>query len=229
MPPRDHAKTTRLAAKLARTCKGVLVDPQSDTIQAASGLKRVDLTRVSDDQPNLRLAWWFEDADAFKREGYARFVELIESYAPEALPRRYDVTEPAQFKLAEHGRDHFLAFFRQSLLDGNSPVWYPSRPFRNVEVAVPPRVGGTWQGYRCCYIELRLMSGILQSCGWPLVLKRLWLAVAQVVHPFFAEIREGASPIKVWWWTGIPRNLGLAALVGPPYDQLWPEFRRPQR
>jgi hypothetical protein len=147
---------------------------------------------------------------------------VFELYMPEALPRRYGLWEPPQFKLAEHGREHFLSFLHENLRE--MVVWYANRPFTYVFLLIPPKVGGTWQGYRCCWLELELQARVLQASGWALALKRLWLAVAGVVSPFFAEIREGPSPVKAWWWNGIPCPLGFAAMIGPPYNELWPAF-----
>ena len=218
----DRAKAIRIAKKFARATRGVLVNPQADTIETASGLKRVDLANLPKEESTLKLSWWFEDADLFEKNGYARLVETFESLMPEALPRRYGLWEPPQFKFAETGREHFLSFFRENLRTGI--VWYANHPFSLVFVSIPPKVGGTRQGYRCCRLELQLQSRVLSATGWPLALKRLWLAVAQIVSPFFAEIRDGGDLVGSWWWNGIPRTLGLAAMIGAPYDKLWPDF-----
>jgi hypothetical protein len=219
----DRKKAIRLAKTLTRATRGVLVNPQEDTIETACGLKRVDLANAPKEESNLKLSWWFEDADSFEKTGYSRLVEVFESYMPEILPRRYGLWEPPQFKLAEQGREHFLSFFRENLRTGGI-VWYSNRPFSYVFVSIPPKVGGSWQGYRSCQIQIQLQSRILQTPGWTVALKRLWLAVAQVVIPFFAEVRESTDLIKSWWWNGIPSALDLAAMIGPPYDKLWPDF-----
>jgi hypothetical protein len=218
----DRAKVIRIAKKFARATRGVLVNPQDDTIETARGLKRVDLANASKEEGALKLSWWFEDPDSFEKTGYARLVEVFESYMPEALPRRYGLWEPPQFKFAEQGREHFLSFFLENLRKGI--VWYANHPFSFVFVSIPPKVGGTWQGYRSCRLQLQIQSRVLSATGWPLALKRLWLAVAQIVSPFFAEIRDGNDLVKSWWWNGIPRTLGLATMIGAPYDKLWPDF-----
>jgi hypothetical protein len=215
-------RAVRLAKKLARASRGVLVNPQEDTTETARGIKRVDFANVPEEQTFLTLSWWFEDAVSFENTGYAQFVEVLESHAPEALPRRYGLWEPPQFKLAEHGREHFLSFFHEHVRD--SIVWYANPPFSFVFLSIPPKVGGSRLGYRSCRLQLNVQSRVLQAPGWSLALKRLWLAVAQVVSPFFAEIREGKSSVKSWWWSGIPPALGLAAMIGPPYNGLWPDF-----
>lgn len=221
-PVSAREQAIRLAKKIARNSRGVLVNPQDDTVEMARGVKRVDLAGLPKEESTLHLSWWFEDATSFENGGYIRFVEALESHAPEILPRRYGAYEPPQFKLAEHGREHFLSFLHKSLR--TSLVWYANHPFAFVFVSIPPKVGGSRRGFRCCRLEVQVQARILQSPGWPLALKRLWLAVAQAVSPFFAEIREGNSPVKSWWWNGIPRTFGVAALIGAPYDKMWPEF-----
>jgi hypothetical protein len=222
-PVPDRKKALRLAKNLAKSARGVLVNPQEDTIETARGTKRVDLTNAPKEEGQLKLSWWFEDADSFEKNGCARLVEVFESYMPEALPRRYGLWEPPQFKYAEQGREHFLSFFRENLRKGGI-VWYSHPPFSYVFESIPPKVGATWQGYRSCRLQIQLRSRAIYILGWPLALKRLWLAVSQVVSPFFAEIREGDDPVKSWWWNGIPARLGLAAMIGPPYEKLWPDF-----
>jgi hypothetical protein len=41
---------------------------------------------------------------------------------------------------------------------------------------------------------------------------------------FFGEVRDGGDSVGSWWWNGISRTLGLAAMIGAPYDKLWPDF-----
>src|SRR5437773_1969812 len=130
--------------------------------------------------------------------------------------------EPPTFKLADQGRAHLQSFLLEHLREPT--VWYPSKPFAHAHLAVPPKVGASPQGYRCGLLTLHADARVLKSRGWPLALRRLWRGVASAVHPFFAEMRRGESPIRSWFWTGIPRELGLAAMIGPPYTKLWPEF-----
>ena len=52
----------------------------------------------------------------------------------------------------------------------------------------------------------------------------MWLTIADLIQPFYAEIRMGECPTKSWWWNGIPTASPSALLVGEPYVGLWPEF-----
>jgi hypothetical protein len=222
VPKAIHARVIRLAKKLMRVTRGMLANPQEDTIETVRGLKRIDFANVPKEEGILKLSWWFENDELFENSGYERFVEALECHMPEVLPRRYGYCEPPQFKLAEHGREHFVSFLKMNLRQ--SIVWYANLPFTYVYLRLPPKVGGSPRGYRCCQMRLEVQSRVLHLPGWSLALKRLWIAVAQVTSPFFAEIREGPSPVKAWWWSGIPPVLSLAAMIGPPYTELWPEF-----
>jgi hypothetical protein len=69
---------------------------------------------------------------------------------------------------------------------------------------------------------LHINSG---SCrAWRVELARLWLSVAELIQPFYAEIRTGECPTKSWWWNGIPSAIPSALLIGQPYAELWPDF-----
>jgi hypothetical protein len=223
-PQTARARAVRLARKLAQSARGVVVDPQDGTVQTPRGIKRVDLSGPESEEPGelLTISWWFENAEAFASGGLARVLDAMERHAPEALPRRYGLWEPPQFKFAEQGRAHLESFLLQHFREPT--VWYPSKPFSDVYLSAPPQVGPSPQGYRCCLLELHANARVLGAAGWPMALRRLWLEVASALRPFFAEIRRGESPIRSWFWTGIPRELGLAALIGPPYTNLWPQF-----
>ena len=222
-PDSAHTRTLRAARKLAKEARGVVVDPQEGTVETPRGNKRVDFATAGEQpQSLLTISWWFQDADAFARDGVGRVLDAMALHAPEALPKRYGLWEPPQFKFAETGREHLQSFLTEHLREPT--VWYPSKLFTHAHLAVPPKVGASPQGYRCCLLKLEADARVLDAPGWPLALLRLWTAVAQAVTPLFAEIRAGESPIRSWFWTGIPRELSYAAMIGPPYTQLWPQF-----
>jgi hypothetical protein len=41
-----------------------------------------------------------------------------------------------------------------------------------------------------------------------------------------SDRRTDFHPVKSVWWTGIPRTVGHAAVLGAPYLALWPQFER---
>jgi hypothetical protein len=48
----------------------------------------------------------------------------------------------------------------------------------------------------------------------------MWLTIAELIQPFYAEIRLGECPTESWWWNGIPTTSPFALLIGKPYAEL---------
>src|SRR5439155_8250036 len=112
-----------------------------------------------------------------------RALEAMAIDAPEPLPKRYGLWEPPPFKFAETGRAHFQSFLAEHLREPT--VWYPSKPFTHAHLAVPPKVGASPQGYRCCLLKLEADARVLDAAGWPPAPLRLWTAVGRAVTPLF--------------------------------------------
>jgi hypothetical protein len=217
------AKAKKIARDLAKQSLGVVVDGQDGTLATPAGVSRLPQTSraARDDTPDVSLSWYF--TDCLIHDKLPEFLRVLERYVPEAVPRRYDLIEPPQFKFKVDGRDRFLEFLHTNLHD--LVVWYPSEPCRSVCISVPEQSGPTRQGYRVGNIALSLSAGTLQSPGWRVALERAWLATARLVTPFYAEIRVAGAGIRSWWWNGVPPQTGVeAVLVGPPYLEIWPEF-----
>jgi hypothetical protein len=92
-------------------------------------------------------------------------------------------------------------------------------------------------------MTLGVEDAVVQQPGWPEQLRRTWLALCQLSRPFYGDVRtltgyrrsrNGAlwigpeterHPVKAWWWRGLPTTIGHAAVLGPPYAELWPSFK----
>lgn len=215
------AKARMLAKDVAKSSRGVVLDEQTETIETPRGIKRIDLSGGKGDVEVLEMAWWFEDHGRLIK-GLGAIISAMETHAPEALPNRYGLWEPPQFRYEDKGRAHFLSFLRKNL--GDPIVWYPSKPFTHAWIDAIKKPGGSEQGYRCNRLSLEIDARALDVPGWPVAIRRLFVAIAEVLQPFYGEICRGESPIRAWFFNGIPKQLGLAAIIGPPYDKLWPEF-----
>jgi hypothetical protein len=169
---------------------------------------------------HLQLSWFFMDAAAFEARTEA-WVDLITSTLPEALPRRYGPFEPPQYRLDREGMPHFKAFLKENLHE--SIVWYCANRGENCFLAMDD-VGPSGRGFRCARITMEVSSkGKLGE--WFANVSRFWIAVAEMVNPFYAEMRlDGDCPIKAGWWNGVPHPSAHAVLIGPPYVALWPQF-----
>jgi hypothetical protein len=101
-----------------------------------------------------------------------------------------------------------------------------------------PRQG---EQYRSQRLSIEVEQITLAQPGWPEALRRLWRRVSREIRPFYGEVRTlrgyaraGArvmvtaetesNPTRSWWWKGVPRKVGHAFVVGPPYVELWPEL-----
>jgi hypothetical protein len=106
----------------------------------------------------------------------------------------------------------------------DAPIWYAHEPCRHVFISIPDRIGPTPRGFRCGRLTLDVDGTAAADRAWRVELTRLWLAVADLIQPFYAEIRTGECPTKSWWWNGIPAGNPSAVLIGEPYVGLWPGF-----
>jgi hypothetical protein len=215
-----------IARALARTVRGVVVDQQQGTVETPRGVRRL----TPGPGPHggsgglLQLSWFVESPDALIRAIPGQLLDLFQRTVPEFLPRRYGLFEPPQFTLETQG----LAHLRQFLTDHSRdmPVWYCHKPCRHVFVSIPDRVGATPRGFRCGRLTLDADGVVATDHGWRVELMRLWVSVADLVQPFYAEIRLGDCPTRSWWWNGIPSRTPSAVLLGGPYEGAWPAFQQ---
>ena len=115
-------KATRYVKKLAKEFGGVVEDPQLEN-SVPLVVKRKTFTRAVSDADTISISWYM-DCQKSLSDKLADFIELLEKYLPQALPRRYGSYEPPQFKYAETGKDHLIQF----LNDERSPVIYCTKP-----------------------------------------------------------------------------------------------------
>ena len=212
------------ARELARAARGVIVDQQQGTIETPRGVQRLQIAKGAKSDSVLQLSWFVHDIGPLTKTLPAGIIDTFERTLPECLPRRYGLYEPPQFKLEAEGLDHFRQFLRDHLQDTPGPVWYCETPCQFVFVSIPDRVGPTPRGFRCGRLTLNVDGKAGGDRAWRVELTRLWLAIADLIKPFYAEIRAGECPIKSWWWNGIPAPPPSAVLLGEPYASLWSDF-----
>jgi len=228
----------RAARSVARASHGLVFDRQADEITTPRGVRRLAVEPRSERFALLELSWLFLGEDVFRSGTLRELLDTLGAHLPEAVPRRYGLYEPPQHLLAEEGREHLLSFLVENL--DNHPVLYPHRPVLNLHLACtrqhyPPRLG-----FRCNSIRLAVEATVTAQPGWQEGLRRLWRALCRLLRPFYSEVRtvdgysrEGATyasdrktevhPICDWFWRGVPRELGHAVAIGPPYVDLWPQ------
>ena len=252
-PDKVKNETLKLCKSLATEIKGVVEDPQEDAIVIPGGIKKNIYDKPKDkDQPQISLIWYFEDMGFHKSNKIGRLIDLFERYMPYALPRRYGEYEPPQYRYAETGKAHLIDFLKSE----SSPVYYASKPFSYLFMDVPnpeseievyiknglykkhinPQsfYGKIQSRYRCGKIELQMLKEVFLQPDWNLAVKRLFIEAAKILYPFYAEIIEekphkniwGMSIPRTWWWRGIPKDLGCAAVIDERYLQQWNRFQQ---
>jgi hypothetical protein len=232
----------RTALALAKAGHGIVVDPQQETFATPSGVKRLLSLGADENAAVLALGWWFGDGPQIAAAGFGEMVDLLAAALPEAIPRRYGLSEPPQHLYAETGRDHFVAFLAQHAR-GLGMVWYPRPPVADVSLSIPDRIGGSRQGYRSGRFEITIDIQALTQPGWSLAVQRAWRRISHLLRPFYGDVRTlrgfvrrrgrywGTArteqhPVRAWWWAGVPHGPVHATVVGEPCLSLWSSFRK---
>ena len=234
-PDKIKKETLSLCIALAKEMKGLVEDPQEGSLKLASGIKKFSYgNSKGKDKSLISLIWYFGDILFYQSDKIDQFVNLLERYMPDALPRRYGEYEPPQYKYGETGKEHLIEFLKKEL----SPVWYATKPFTHLFISVPdiekemqehlnsnlinkdinPEsfYGKAQSKYRCGKIELQMLKEVFLQADWNLALKRLFLEMSKLLNPFYGEIIEEKpymymqknGLVRSWWWRGIPRDLG---------------------
>jgi hypothetical protein len=84
-----------------------------------------------------------------------------------------------------------------------------------------------WRGFRANTISIQILSAALQQPGWERQNQTYWGRMCEFLKPFYGDVRfvSGVEPhpVRAWFWRGFPSTEGVAAVIGDPYLDLWPE------
>lgn len=252
-PDKIRNETLRLCKALAKEMKGVVEDPQDGTVKLPSGIKKVSYDNLKGKkQPLVSLIWYFDDVAFYQSNKIDQFVDLLEKYMPNALPRRYGEYEPPRNKYAETGKAHLIEFLKNE----SSPVWYATKPFTYLFISVPdieketqeclqnnliqkdinPQsfYGKAQSKYRCGKIELQMLKEVFLQSDWNLAVKRLFIELSKLLNSFYAEIIEKKPHmilqkrgwVRSWWWRGIPKDLGYSIILNEKYTRQWKRYQK---
>ena len=189
----------------------------------------------------LRLSWlWTDDGPAQTREGFALLLSVIGELLPEALPRRWGLTEPPQHRLDELGVSGFVDFVEANRDDVF--VWLPSLPVRAVDLH-DRRIWRSDAGFSANRLTVDIDAGALAKRGNGPRLARAFEAIADAVRPFYGEARvlrgfrvvrpydvqgevdvTDIDPIPGIRWRGVPRKPPRAVVLGDVYQGQWPDL-----
>jgi hypothetical protein len=245
-PPVAHTTLIRVINHIAKDIIGVIENVQEDTIKLTTGVKRVAPERRSSGNrfSLIKMSWWFNESPVEKEQGFIDLYNYLKTNFPEALPRRYGIYEPPQYKLEKDGEQHFLEFFFKNKYD--SIVWYPHKPV----VGIGFTFEKNWGFKKICdeqrfitnRISIEIDSCVFEQHGWKRQLINVWKGLTEIIKPFYGDVRilhdfiSGRStywiggrtedhPVKSGWWLGIPKKLGQAVVLGDPYLSLWDGVR----
>lgn len=208
-------KAIRYAKKLAKEFDGVVENPQLEDHVVLTG-KRKTFTQATRDADKISICWYMDCRQSLS-DKLAEFVELLEKYLPQALPRRYGTYEPPEYKYSETGKAHLIEF----LNDEHRPVIYCTKPITYIFLsdAYIDNQGFKEKDYRCNKIKIEILKEAYLETNWQFAVKRLFKEVAKLFKPFYAEIiNEKESMVSSWWWKGIPAKRGNPIIIGEPYS-----------
>ena len=227
-------KIKRVLKTLAKEFRGVVEDPQTDTVIFPSGTKRFRpaVQDIDSRVATLNLNYWFTESPLRTRQGRELLIDYLARHLPEVLPRRYGLYEPPTEKWEIGGKAAFLDF-----LDRQAPasmvVTYTNRPCVGFDIS-RSSVGWTRRGgsqiFRCGCLKLAFEFAALEDNGWRAAIERAWLDIAGITEPFatnvevidgwilrgrgrlWADSRTDSSVCSPAWF-GIPQNsVSLSAL-----------------
>lgn len=237
-PKTAHATLRTVARAIARAFAGLIEDPQEDSITLPRGIKRFARPKREERFSIVDLSWWFMGSPLRATEGAATLLRILTDTLPEAVPRRYGLWEPPQFKTEETGTEALAVFLRENLDDMG--IYYPTRPVVGFSVSdsqerLSPKLKSV---FRSNHLSIELEFAALRQPGWERSAKQLWRSVSRFLQPFYGDVRvlSGFSwlggttgsdrtterhPVRSHFWRGIPPSPGLAIVLGPPYTALW--------
>jgi hypothetical protein len=188
----------------------------------------------------VELSWWFDHSLFKDRDYVVALFKTIQRHLPEAMPRRYGLYEPPQFKYSETGLDHFIDFLRTD----SYVVVYPTHPVLSLDIHLDTGFvsRGNTRRFRTGHIALSIDASLLDDPVWANHLPKAWEALSHAISPFYGEARilrnyisgratyslDGKSeshPVTGSWWRGVPVAPAMAAVIGQPYIEIWPAFR----
>jgi hypothetical protein len=215
-------KLLSLARGLARNARGVVVDQQQGTVETPRGVQRLEMEPEGTGGGLLQLSWFVEDVDPLTRALPTEMLDLFSGRFPKSYRGATAFGSHRSSSWRQTGSIILRDFLAKNLRD--TVVWYSHKPCQYVFISIPDRVGATPSGFRCGRLTLNIDGKAAKDHAWRVELTRLWLSVADLIQPFYAEIRTGECPTKSWWWNGIPTATPSALLIGKPYAVLWPDF-----
>lgn len=200
-----------------------IFDQQEGSILSRSGKVTITPDEVVREEPKvISLKFYFDPIEDFNRIQKENFFELMETFAPKSLPRRYGWYDPMQYSLKEHGKEHFLDTWEI----GKGLYWRGTAPFQWVfnHIKNPSKLGPNPVGYRYSTIEFLISAKILNTKKALSELLIFQTEISKFLDVFYSEINHETSS-RDSMWRGLPKDPALSVCIGGRYSALWPEFQ----
>jgi len=231
-----------VARALAKSCRGLVYDPQAEQVFGPSSQPRPALKVEGESIELLTMSWWFASAPLTTRQGLNELIRYFRRHIPSFLPHRYGETEPAMFRF---DRTNF-AHFADTVF--NAPLVFVWDTGSALSVSYLPTNGPGWRwaaglgddAFRLPSLSLKCPLSHLDDPGWSVALKNAWHAISKLAQPVYGDVRILSGWIRrgrrLWAnskteshpigaWRGLPRKCGMAIAIGEPYLSQWPEMK----
>jgi len=231
-----------VARAVAKGCRGLVYDPQSDQVFGATTQRRPALKVTDESIELLTMSWWFSSGPLTTRQGLSELLLYFARYIPQFLPRRYGNFEPAKFRFDSGNIEHFAdAVFSAPLVF----VWDTGSP---LNVFYEPANGPGWRwapgfgdyAFRLPSLRLSCPQSYLDDPGWSVALRNAWQEISRLARPIYGDVRmlsgwilrgrrlcanakTESHPVRSW--RGLPRTQGMAIAIGEAYLSRWPEMK----
>jgi hypothetical protein len=238
--PTGQRVLSKAATAIARARHGVVEDPQQGVFRTPSGVRRYDKQAASENVTIISMGWWAPGGPLLTRDGIADLYARLERLLPEAVPRRWGLGEPPNHSIAEEGTDALVTFVDN--VRDDFIVFKAARPCLDEQLYVQSQWGmhgGHFNRFETTHIRIDIEASVLAQPGWGRQLALTFASVTEAIRPFYAEARlmemimAGRSgydarsqlhPVPPLSWKGLPVSPPLAAALGPPYLEFWPDF-----
>ena len=203
---------------------GVLIDEQAGTYLTAKIAAPLPDQKGGDDTDGMgEMSFYFEDVEAFVPHMLPAILDTIRDVLPEAMPTRFGQYEPLQGRVENGDTTQLLAAF-----NSDPDQFMKARtPFAHIHSSIACEAElKKWHPNH--FLRRHFLAGRLSFELRPKALtdprlQRLMWEIAKHLKAFYAEIRAVESPVRAWFWRGLPPGPVRAFVLGPPYTALWPE------
>ena len=215
----------RFARRLAAAVNGVVEDPQLGTYWTRGKLRRVE--PVESKSADTVELYWFAPIDSVTRAPEI-WLSSARRWLPEALPRRFGVTEPLQSRLDRDGDQRFVKVQAEE----DSMVHF---------AGIRPCLGGSMYGgvkdneKEVAAYGLSVDAAALNDSRWRAAVREFFVGFAERIGAFAATADFGYSGVFLanlspcGKWMGLQPYPVSWAWFGPEYLELIGDAIDPQR